>query len=217
MHITAVFSDKAESLVQLLIEEDSGIASKKNIRLSEFKSILELSYEAKSNMLPIGKLPKGYYDGFLSAGDELSYSMAVFAKSDMRYINYYDELFYVPFPALMFKFEVKKGNVTVSEVFAMDTDQPSETSKLYHYPYGNVYRNGAICWGSNALGPVLYKKDLDNLITCFFCSGTNDDLFKSDRYQTQREFLMYMKGRKVFPKDLLAENPTYTCVGKMLN
>ena len=67
MKITAVFSDKEESRVRLLIEEDSGMAEQKTVRLSEFKGILDVSHDSKSDMVPIGTLPKGYFDGQLVA------------------------------------------------------------------------------------------------------------------------------------------------------
>lgn len=217
MKITAVFSDKQEGYVQLLIEEDSGMAEQKTVRLSEFKGILDLSHDSKSDMIPIGALPKGYYDGLITADDKTSFVMTICVASNKRHINYYNELFYIPFPSLMFKFQVKKGHVIVSEVFSLDTDLPSETSKLYHYPFGNVYEDGKICWGSNVLKPVLYKKDLDDLIALFFCSGTNDDLFRSNTFSTQRAFLTHLKEKEKFPKKLLAESSKYANAGAMLN
>jgi len=217
LKITAVFSDKEESRVRLLIEEDSGMAEQKTVRLSEFKGILDVSHDSKSDMVPIGTLPKGYFDGQLVADDRTSFIMTICVASSKRHMNYYNELFHIPFPALMFKFQIKKGHVIVSEVFSLDTDRPSETSKLYRYPYGNVYDDGRICWGSNALKPVLQKKDLNHLVAMFFCSGTNDDLFKSSAYGTQRALLTHLKGKEKFPQNLLVENSKYANVGAMLN
>lgn len=217
LNITAMFSDKEENYVKLFIEDNFGIAVKKKVRLAHFKSVFDLSCHSKSDMIPIGELPKGYYDGLLTAEDETSFVITICVTSGMRYLCYYDERFYIPFPTLMFKFGVKKGRVIVSEVFSLDTNRPCRTSKLYRYPFGNVYDNGNICWGLNILKPVLCKKDLDDFVALFFSSGTNDDLFKSNAYDTQRALFMYLKGEKTFPKELLMENKKYANVEAMLN
>lgn len=45
-----------------------------------------------------------------------------------------------------------------------------KAGKLYHAPYDNVYDNGLICWGNNAVRPVKKAADLQAALNLFFAS-----------------------------------------------
>lgn len=216
MKITAVFEGSNEMLneVSVHITDEKGIETRKVLHMSEFLGILE-DCATGSEMLHIGELPEGFYDGAISQ-EETTFRLAVLVPAGVRPLNYFGDMYMVPFPALMFTFVVTGGSITRSKVFALDTDVPNDKSVVYHYPYGNVYGEGKICWGTNHLERISKKKDINSVVALFFGSETNNDLFRTGKYPTQRMLLEEMKTAKTFPRECLLQHEDYPLLEDVL-
>ena len=184
--------------------EDKGIVTCKKIPMAEFLSLLQNS-AAMGQVMRIGRLPQGYYDGALSPAEN-TFKMAVSIPAAVRPLQYFDTVYVVPFPALMFIFCVATGRINVSEVVALDTDVPQEDSIVYHYPFGNVYNDGKICWGNIALPGISNPLELPKAISAFFASETNNDLYEVVDGRQQRQLLEELSNADTFPKRYLRKN-----------
>lgn len=184
--------------------EDKGIVTCKKIPMADFLSLLQNS-AAMGQVMRIGRLPQGYYDGALSPAEN-TFKMAVSIPAAVRPVQYFDTVYVVPFPALMFIFCVATGRINVSEVVALDTDVPQEDSIVYHYPFGNVYNDGKICWGNIALPSISNPLELPKAISGFFASETNNDLYEIVDGRQQRQLLEELSNADTFPKRYLRKN-----------
>lgn len=184
--------------------EDKGIVTCKKIPMAEFLSLLQNS-AVMGQVMRIGRLPQGYYDGALSPAEN-TFKMAVSIPAAVRPIQYFDTVYVVPFPALMFIFCVATGRINVSEVVALDTDVPQEDSIVYHYPFGNVYNDGKICWGNIALPSISNPLELPKAVSAFFASETNNDLYEIVDGRQQRQLLEELSNADTFPKRYLRKN-----------
>ena len=153
----------------------------------------------------IGRLPQGYYDGALSPAEN-TFKMAVSIPAAVRPVQYFDTVYVVPFPALMFIFCIATGRINVSKVVALDTDVPQEDSIVYHYPLGNVYDDGKICWGNIALPGISNPLELPKAVSAFFASETNNDLYEVVDGRQQRQLLEELSNADTFPKRYLRKN-----------
>jgi|GEM_PF-2918549 len=65
-------------------------------------------------------------------------------------VQYHQSVFQdVPFPNLVFFFAVKNQRVSNRQVFAYKDRFLRDDTKLYRYPYSNVYENGRMCYYSD--------------------------------------------------------------------
>lgn len=202
MNVTAKFSTDDLSAVSLSIAKDNGLVEEKMVSFTDFKAVLDASAIA-GDSVRIGHLPKGFYDGTVSATNPLTFRTAIVVPAEVRPLMCYGETFLVPFPTLLFTFRVRNGFINRSCVYAVADKTVTDRSILYEYPYGNVYEDGHICWGGNALGRVPSCKALDKIVSLFFGSETNDDLYRNDEYPMQRALIMHVMKKKTFPKSLL--------------
>ena len=92
-------------------------------------------------------------------------------------------------------------------IFALDTDEPTSESKLFHYPYGNVRESGSICFGNITL-KVKDIADAPKVFDDFLCGKTNNDLYhtQNTRGFSQGELVSYVENLEVYPKELLLKN-----------
>lgn len=205
--ITVTFCDDNSQAVNVSIKE-GGRTIRKRISMDSFLKCLFSSSKNEKNYQPIGILPNGYVTGAISANGTKECRVTIQLPAQIRPIIFYDTVYTVPFPALVFYFEAgKAGSVTVSKCYAVkEENMLNETSRLYQYPFGNVYQgNGNICWGNISLPEINKLKDFDQLPEIFFSSSTNDDLWHSgfSGARTQREFLNNLKTMQSFPEDWL--------------
>lgn len=203
-----------------LIEE--GIEGRKKKKISPH-SLLKLieSNRIKDEFYRVGPLPKGYVDG--AVGEE-SATIFLKTKSDIFPTFYYDEKtrFDVPFPHMLFVFEVTKERVQSTYVYALkeygkegylDADTP-----IYLYPYGNVNSLGSrVCWGGNVLPPIKKIKDLERIPQIFINSIMNDDNYNDVNLSNMnlRDLLVSLNGKKKFDNNIL--KPANTTFGRLVD
>ena len=105
--------------------------------------------EVKEKYTTIPKLPEGFYSGGLTAKKD-SYWVVLFRPPGKHQwvCGQTHEILEVPFPGLVFAFDVKKGNVGRLSIFATADEVLSETSILCNYPFGHVQVGGSVCMGN---------------------------------------------------------------------
>lgn len=129
----------------------------------------------------------------------------------------------MPVPATLFVFQFYKNDdgftLSDSGVFALDGDFQGETTKLYHFPYGNVFDDHKICWGEveNHLKSVVQA---GSLVDLFLGSDYNYDLDGRFQWSEGEDlsdddegylagFWKKMQGQDKFPKEHLIDTGTY--------
>ncbi len=154
----------------------------KKVSVEDYIKIINSSIIGDSKKR-IGKLPIGYYDGKISSN---GYSVIISMPAGICPLSYYNTTFLIPFPRLVFYFKVEEGRIFESYVYASVDEELTDESVLYHYPFGNVYQCGSICWGGNCFGGECDKmSSLNSVISLFYTSPTNDDLWKSSYVNKQ--------------------------------
>jgi len=178
MVITAKFTDHLGDVVDITIEEENKLTEKRKISFLDFRAILETSSHVE-DVVRIGALPQGYVDGSCSRSDRSTYRVFIEVPAQVRAMQYYDKNIMVPYPTLLFVLIVNSGRLIESFCYAVAEQKVSGKSLLYHYPYGNVYQTGKICWGNNFIGRIQDIKSSERVIELFFGSETNNDLWAS--------------------------------------
>lgn len=193
----------------------NGSMEQKNITCSALASILLASHDAGGNgdlwklgLNRIPKLPHGYYAGAISTERERTFSCAVVIPEGQRTFLYRGESFFIPMPPMLFISKVVKGHQVESYLYVLDSECVTDASQLYEYPFANVYADGRICWGNNVVSGLESLKDIEGVVALLLDSPSNDDLLSlPGNFQTQREFLMYLKEKKRFPRPANLLNP----------
>ena len=111
----------------------------------------------------------------------------------------------------MFYIKEERNRITKSLLYAVVDKNLTDESKLYHYPYGNVYRDGRICWGSNSLPQISSLADFERVINLFFGAKTNNDLYEPPKVKheeheyapSQLELISLMEREDEFPEKFL--------------
>lgn len=203
MESMSVHFKKDIDLVTVCRVFKNGDEDNKTMSLLDFVNALTSSLENVC-YTDLGELPFGYYRGSISPTNAATFKVAVTIPQDKRILSYYGEEHLVPFPELLFMFKVKSGKITDSRVYSVINSKSSR--KVAHYPYGNVYNDASICWGSNVLPRVENMKGIERIIDLFFGSETNDHLYtagrniiKRDQFYNQRGLILAAEGRKIFP------------------
>lgn len=186
----------------------NGSMEQKNITCSALVSILLASHDrggdgdlGELGLNRIPQLPHGYYAGAISTERERTFSCAVVIPEGRRTFLYRGESFFIPMPPMLFISKVVNGNQVESYLYVLDSERITDTSQLYAYPFANVYKDGHICWGNNVVAGLESLKDIDGVVALLLDSPSNDDLLSlPEKFQTQREFLMYLKEKKRFPR-----------------
>lgn len=139
-------------------------------------------------------------------------------------VQYMADTYMVPFPGLCFMFEVQKGKPTRTEVFSLRGGRVTDKTPLCHYPFGNVYLDGHICWGGNSLpADIMSVSDGLRLVALFMSAPTNNDLWQMSFVNVEklgREPLLskiysFLDGKKSFPEGALV--PAGKTVGDLFN
>lgn len=223
MVLNITIEDSQPGIVTIeIIEFVDGLkkVTKKRISFDNFVNIINES-TIQSEKMRIGKIPTGYYDGIIDVNG--NYECLVVIPEGIKPLIYYDKTYIIPFPNLLFFFQVKNFILTSSKVFALKSQNINDNTLVYRYPFGNVSEEGSICWGLKNNQKIESKhnsmKDVEEFISMFFGSPTNDDHWMSKRvkekYVTQRCLIESLVKESRFPSELLVN--TNIKVGDLLN
>lgn len=207
----------------LCVIQDGDEETRKTIAYEDFLCMVDAEAESDQMIPRIGRLPEGFVDG--GVGRDGSKEAIIRVPAGRRPLIFAarggneSSEYIVPFPELIFHFKTKGNRVIKSEVCAC------VDGLLYHYPFGNVYDDAHICWGSNTLPAIESMKQFETLVTLFFSSGTNNDLFRCPVVEvpqkkkdgtpskktkkltlTQKDLLEVVSKAETFPVSLLARS-----------
>lgn len=210
MHLIAKIDDSSHGGVMVEIMDNDNQVEKKIIKVKDFVDALTTSVKQNGEFFRVGKMPYGYYDSMFSNLEENSFKCVIIIPKGKQIVQYKDITLSIPFPSLVFYFEVKNGNVTISSCYAIKDEIPNDRSPLYRYPFGNVYKSGSICWGANHLKDISNIKELEYIITLFYCLPTNNDLYSCGTSVAVNDITLNLHGfytklqeMSCFPENLL--------------
>lgn len=220
MGIEIKISDNSPEYAHISVSTGNDVTCKK-ISCRDLIDMLQQSskLDPKEENIRIGPVPYGYVTG--SIRRDGSFSAVIKIPAGKRPLLYdggskHLDTFVIPFPSLIFKLEVKNRHLVGSKCYAAE-DTPADT-KLYHYPFGNVYGTAEICWGNCKLPEIDMIVDLDRIIELFFAASTNEDLFTASpevakKCGNQIELFEFLKKQERFPIDFLS--PTGLTLGDL--
>lgn len=160
------------------------------------------------------ELPENSVFFDLYPGTTNHYRIGIFLPAKKRMINFFSNIDTIPFPSLLFVFEVEDGSSISNKVFAMTASSYSPKAKRFHYPFGNVYNDGKICFGNNVLPKIETAADTGKIVAAFMGSETNNDLWGYssvsklciDEVKTQNGLISSLKSKETFPAEYLIES-----------
>jgi hypothetical protein len=154
---------------------NEGIKKIKNVSFSDL--IKELNSHVSG--FNSGILPRGVK--FIKEAKEYTY-VAIETLPNVKTFNYYNgsknNTVNMPFPPLLFIFKVNGNKIIDVRVFALSNTLLSFNDTLYSFPFGNIYNDGRVCWGSAKID-FSFKSYLHllSIMATFLGSSFNGDLF----------------------------------------
>ncbi len=119
-----------------------------------------------------------------------------------------------PIPPVLIKLVFEDEKLYSTYLWATDSSfLRLHNPPLYYFPYGNVYSDGRLCWGS-----VKYRSDyspssVDYNMSLIFTSSYNDDLGRNvgsfgygHRDSTSLDHLKNLKDKGIFPENQLIKH-----------
>lgn len=202
--LTAIIDQSDPRYVVLELLNGQGSMSRKKVTYNNFLKLLQSSSEKDATGIVVGRLPNGYYNACVS---EDGFKVIVSVPAGIFPFQYFDDVFTIPFPRLVFKFTCRDGKVVERVCYAAKDDILTDQTELFHYPYANVYESGTICFGGNMLPECSELADIDKVINIFYGAPSNNDLWKESycglKYPALRIALQELNGKDAFPLDYL--------------
>jgi len=115
-----------------------------------------------------------------------------------------------PFPEMFFVFNIRDKRITDSLLFSCIPPIGRSYDSLYFFPFGNVYEDGTICWGSVSQSTIEEPIVLDSMVTRFFNSVFSGHLVQGtskfhppEGVVNLRTLLEHLIGQEHFPDRIL--------------
>lgn len=193
---------KEKNYMDVMSEFEDGTVTKKKVSAKELA--YSLSAATTNEYIHIGRMPKGYYDSRIDATGKDCFDIVLTTDAGIYPVQYLNEPpKLIPFPKLAFRFSFMNGQLKDSLCFALKTGSPV----LYHYPFGNVYSNGKICWGGHSFDGITKLHHSEQVARKFYELATNDDLWSSTYVHGHAPILsaVYneLAGMETFPEEWL--------------
>lgn len=190
--------------------DNCGVIQEKYVDIKELLQALSDSTVSENEMHRIGKLPQHYYDGVISReGGILNGKIVMIVPKGKRHTVYENTKYHIPFPTMLFYFEIVDERIDKTKVYALKGKRYRENSVLYNYPFGNVslYAH-TVCWGSNILPKINDLQTLDVICSLFYDSPSNNDYYTPKRsssldYSNLRGIYERLKDFEEFPEEIL--------------
>lgn len=194
---------------QVTIEEKGGQKRSRLVTIGSLLRAMTRSTVRRRTSIPIGKIPFGYYESEVGENQgKLCATVITVLPASRQMIQYENTMYDVYLPSLVFRFEVDCEMLRSTSVYVLKDETPSDKSKLYRYPFGNVSMEGRVCWGSNVLPRIKELKTLESVMMLFIQSPGNSDYFKGKEYcghkdYTLRQLLEKLKDEETYPGNFL--------------
>lgn len=199
----SIYMDRLSEYVRINRSFTDGSQDLKHILLPELIKMLNGTMQGTGNVL-IGEIPYGYYKGAINPCDISTFQVAIIMPAEKRVLNYFEDEHIVPFPELLFLFRAEGGRIISSKLYSII--QSRGQKMIAAYPFGNVFDNGNICWGTNRLPEVSNMKEVEQILSLFFAAVTNDHLYsagsnviKKEEFYNQRGLILALKKKQKFP------------------
>ena len=184
---------------------NNGLEKKKNISTEDLTSHLVSDYKLNTGLLPTGTR---YFSGAKS-----NYNISIELPAKIRSMKVYSsgsrkkEVMEIPFPVCSFNFNIQNYELRDTRIFSMKHPLQTEKDAMYCFPFGNVYGDGRVCWGSVKLSKVSKPMELVSIITLFLGSEFNGDLANNfntkDKVGNFWELIAHLKDKTEFSLDFL--------------
>lgn len=213
-----ISSDNPDVLISI---DKDGIISKKNVFIDGLISSLVNSYKFSTGIIPKGTR---FFSG-TSSNYIIGVETPAIIKPCNLFINKEKSQILLPIPKCLFTFNIGNSNIEGSFIHALKHSIFSKSDNLFIFPYGNSYDYGSICWGDVKIGKINSPIEVIGLISQFFDSYFNGDLFKDDtvnfavlgiKKYSFNNFITFMEGREKFPIDALNRNEKYMTVSEIM-
>lgn len=199
----------SEGLFRVTCEE-KGIATVKNLTIEQTLVLLGKSTYERSQVkyYDPGEMPYGYVKHL--AGDRAdTFKIALLYPAKKRGIKYFNDTYFVPYPNVLYIYEVRKGYVQTKSCFAVKDKVITPETKLYRFPFGNVTGDtGGMCYGNIKLPKLKEMNDITKVVDLFLSGDVNNDLWHgniSQKKWKQFELFQHIENKKTFPGNLLVE------------
>ena len=151
--------------------EEKGITTVKNLTVEETLRLLgKSSYENEVKYYDPGEKPYGYVKHFASDRAD-TFKIALLYPAKKRGVKYFNDTYFVPYPNVLYIYEVRKGYVQTKRCFAVKDKEIKPDTKLYRFPFGNVTGDtGSMCYG-NIKFPKLHLRFVHHNISKHFPSA----------------------------------------------
>lgn len=206
-------------------ENNNGRKVFKNIGLQSMSRILNKDSEFDTGFLPIYGNSYIGIKRYIKMGDkELLF---IEASPSNRLVKFgYDNLEEIPkvkFPGILMSVVCrvnKDGSLEPRDTRLFATRGPvvRDSDVLYKYPFGNVYSDGKICWGS-----VQYDRGIKNLthagslLDLFLSTAMNTDLYSRNSGLGLKDLLKSLQDQSEFPyEDLTDANMSFRGLTSLL-
>lgn len=123
----------------------------------------------------------------------------------------------IPTPNTIFGLGFRNSVLTTSLVGTTVMPAFSLETTLKDYPFGNIYNDGRVCWGSAEIGHIDSIVQVNDVISEFYNASFNGDLFRSPNGESLRSYIESLEGQQFFPSQDLRSHPNYNTLGEMLN
>ena len=187
----------------------------KSVAVEDFIAAIQ-----KDMVLRTGIQSRGVRE-FLISGNRMVIALEVPPR--IRDIKFHDKNtdsnfnYKIPFPALVFIFEMQNKVLSQSWCFAAKEPLWKPSIDLFLFPYGNVHPDGKICWGSgNDNGRQEYTAaNVSSLVDKFIKAPFNTDLSQgvfvapSAKIKTTHQLMESLNGTFEFPFDILKTISSY--------
>lgn len=203
------------------LKNDNGGSEIKYLSCTQFLEMLQNVCKSQRQHYPVGRLPEGYLDAYITSTEEKGIRIYVPEEKRCFLLSVPGEkiprAFMIPMPSMLFDITFTpqhspsgKCCIVCGSYTEVLEAYYSGTLIGYTYPFGNVSTDdGHICMG-NIIVNMYTMMDAPKYITAFFDGVTNHDyLSNGSRVTTgllQMELLGELQNRETFPYEWLFSN-----------
>lgn len=204
--VLRISPSRTEAVVEM---HEKGTISRKNITVDSLTNcFLSSRYDEEAH--PTGLLPEGCIGVTMTPKYTLYFIRYPELHADFTY--YGTEYLNFPIPRLVFcvKYMPREAKVADCGLCVVKDERLTLDTPLYHYPFSNVFSDGRVCTGNNALPVYKDPARLHTLASFLLRLPNNDDLFsvENNRLNAQyRDLLEQMKDKdpSFYYTDVLVE------------
>lgn len=193
--VIRISSERAEIVVE---QECKGITARKTLTPKSFaKCILESRYDENEHFS--GLLPENCLSVTLSAQGTWYYIRYPELYADISYFGTEYESFPIPRLIFAFRHTPEDGKIIGARLCVVKDERLSVDTPTFLYPFSNVYAEGRICLGNNALPTYKDPTRIFTLANFILRMPNNNDMFRPSNNRLRleyRELLEHLKDKQ---------------------